>query len=36
VADAGAASGSEATRVREPGTVQLPAPRTTTALPSDH
>jgi hypothetical protein len=36
VADAGVASGSEATRVREPGTVQLPAPRTTTALPSDH
>jgi hypothetical protein len=29
-------SGSEATRVREPGTVQLPAPRTTAALPSDH
>jgi hypothetical protein len=25
-------SGSEATRVREPGTLQLPAPRTTTAL----
>jgi hypothetical protein len=36
VADAGATSGSEATHVREPGTVQLPAPRTTTALPSDH
>jgi hypothetical protein len=36
VADAGAASGSEATRVRKPGTVQLPAPRTTTDPPSDH
>jgi hypothetical protein len=36
VAEAGAESGSEATRVREPGTLQLPAPRTTTALPPDH
>jgi hypothetical protein len=36
VAEAGAESGSEATRVREPGTRQLPAPRTTTALPPDH
>jgi hypothetical protein len=32
VADAGTGSGSEATRVREPDTLQLPAPRTTTAL----
>jgi hypothetical protein len=36
VAEAGAESGSEATRVREPGTRQLPAPRTTTTLPPDH
>jgi hypothetical protein len=36
VAEAGAASGSEATRVRKLGTLQLPAPRTTTAPPSDH
>jgi hypothetical protein len=36
VADAGAGSGSEATRVREPGMLQLPVARTTTALPSDH
>jgi hypothetical protein len=36
VADAGAASGSEATRVRRPGTLQMPAPRTTTAPPSNH
>jgi hypothetical protein len=36
VAEASAESGSEATRVREPGTRQLPAPRTTTALPPDH
>jgi hypothetical protein len=33
VVEASAESGSEATRVREPGTRQLPAPRTTTALP---
>jgi hypothetical protein len=36
MADAGAASGSEATRVRKPGTLQMPAPWTTTAPPSDH
>jgi hypothetical protein len=36
VAEAGAESGSKATRVREPGTRQLPVPRTTTALPHDH
>jgi hypothetical protein len=36
VAGAGAESGSEATRVRELGTRQLPAPRTATALPPDH
>jgi hypothetical protein len=33
VAEGGARSGSEATRVGEPGTRQLPAPRTTNALP---
>jgi hypothetical protein len=36
VADAGVASGSEATRVRKPGALQMPAPWTTTAPPSDH
>ena len=36
VADAGAASGSEAARVRKPGTLQMPAPRMTTAPPSSH
>jgi hypothetical protein len=36
VAETDAESGSEATRVREPGTRQLPAPRTTTTLPPDH
>jgi hypothetical protein len=36
VAEGGAGSGSEATRVREPGTRQLPAPRTANALPPDH
>jgi hypothetical protein len=33
VAEGGAGSGSEATRTREPGTRQLPAPRTANALP---
>jgi hypothetical protein len=36
VAEGGAGSGSEATRVREPGTRQLPAPRMANALPPDH
>jgi hypothetical protein len=36
VTGGGAGSGSEATRVREPGTRQLPAPRTANALPPDH
>jgi hypothetical protein len=36
VAEAGTQNGSEATRVREPGTRQLSVPRTTTALPPDH
>jgi hypothetical protein len=35
-AGGGTGSGSEAARLREPGTVQLPAPRTTPALPPDH
>jgi hypothetical protein len=33
VAEGGAGSGSEATRVREPGTRQLPAPRTANTFP---
>ena len=33
VAEASTASGSEATRAREPGTLQLPGPRTTPAPP---
>jgi hypothetical protein len=36
VAEGSAGSGSEATRVGEPGTRQLPAPRTANALPPDH
>jgi hypothetical protein len=36
MAEGGAGSGSEATRVRELGTRQLPAPRTANALPPDH
>jgi hypothetical protein len=36
VAEGGAGSGSEAARVREPGTRQLPAPRMANALPPDH
>jgi hypothetical protein len=36
VAEGGAGSGSGATRVGELGTRQLPAPRTTNALPPDH
>jgi hypothetical protein len=36
VAEGGAGSGSRATRVGEPGTRQLPAPRTANALPPDH
>jgi hypothetical protein len=36
VAEGGAGSGSKATRAREPGTRQLPAPRTANALPPDH
>jgi hypothetical protein len=36
VAEGGAGSGSGATRVGEPGTWQLPAPRTANALPPDH
>ncbi len=36
VAEGDAGSGSEATRVREPGTRQLSAPRTANALPPDH
>jgi hypothetical protein len=36
VAEGGAGSGSEATRARELGTRQLPAPRTANALPPDH
>jgi hypothetical protein len=36
VAGGGTGSGSEAARLREPGTMQLPAPRTTPALPPDH
>jgi hypothetical protein len=36
VAEGGAGSGSGATRDREPGTRQLPAPRTANALPPDH
>jgi hypothetical protein len=36
VAEGGTGSGSEAARLREPGTLQLPAPRTTPALPPDH
>jgi hypothetical protein len=36
VAGGGTGSGFEAARLREPGTVQLSAPRTTPALPPDH
>jgi hypothetical protein len=36
VAKAGAENDSKATRVREPGTLQLPAPWTTATLPPDH
>jgi hypothetical protein len=36
VAGGGTRSGSETARLREPGMVQLPAPRTTAALPSNH
>jgi hypothetical protein len=36
VAGGSTGSGSEAARLREPGTVQLSAPRTTPALPPDH
>jgi hypothetical protein len=36
MADAGAASGSVATHVRKPGTLQMPVPWTTTAPPSGH
>jgi hypothetical protein len=36
VAEGGTGSGSEATRVGEPGTRQLPVPRTANALPPDH
>jgi hypothetical protein len=36
VAEGGTGSGSEATRVREPGTRQLREPRTANALPFDH
>jgi hypothetical protein len=36
VAEGSAGSGSEASRVREPGTRQLPAPRTANTLPPDH
>jgi hypothetical protein len=36
VAEGGAGSGSEATRLSEPGTRQLPTPRTANALPPDH
>jgi hypothetical protein len=36
VAEGDAGSGSEATRVKEPGTRQLPVPRTANALPPEH
>jgi hypothetical protein len=36
VAGGGTGSGTEAARLREPGTVQLPAPRIAPALPPDH